>query len=229
VSPGCAMGFACGREVAGGGERRGRGGGGHPHPGCCTSAADPVFAGPAVRARVHVRVAGEGREGRGGGSREEEEGWDGRSGAEGESVALAPVAGQRKLAQPSRPVCGPPPSVSACAARLGTARGRPAPAGTSYGCRGSRAPSRGGEKSRCEVLRRARWSSRGAATGGTLLKSCTASRTRVRVRELATRACGVPARRASSTRVEVERPEVWGRARRRRRARLGARVDTERG
>jgi hypothetical protein len=220
VSPCCAMGFACGREVAGGGERQGR-----RRPSSfrlSRSAADPVAAGPDVRARVHVRVAGEaeGREGTW---------WAGRRAGTGG------VVGGRESRSHSRPLRVGGSSQSARAPCVGPRpqyqpvqreRGRRVAARARwnvYGCRGSLRVELG---NRCEVLRRARWSLRGAATGRALLEVFSASRTRVRVRELATRACGVSARQESSTRVEGEGPKVWGRARRRRSARLGARVDT---
>jgi hypothetical protein len=116
------------RVWAGGSRRRGEAGRRRPSsPRMSRSAADPAFAGPAVRARVRARDgrgqgrAGRRRAGRGGGE----------SGGRRESVALASLAGRRKLAERPRPVCGPPLPLSASAARAGTARGRPALAGPS--------------------------------------------------------------------------------------------------
>ncbi len=145
MSPGCAMGFACGREVAGGGERQGR-----RRPSSfrlSRSAADPVAAGPDVRARVHVRVAGEaeGREGtlwagRRAGTGGVEGGRESRShsrplrvGGSSQS-ARAPCVGPRPQYQPVQRERG----------RRVAARAR----WNVYGCRGSRAPSRVGKSVR---------------------------------------------------------------------------------
>jgi hypothetical protein len=201
VSPCCAMGFACGREERGRGVVGRRG----PFSPRVLHLSRSSSCGPGcARARARARDGRGRREGTWRAGRR-------RAGAGergGESVALAPVAGRRKLAERPRPVCRPPPSVSACAAKAGTARGRRAPAGTSTAVEDRALRVELGK--RCEVMWRARRSRRGAATGGALLEVHTASCTRVRVREGATRACGVPARRASSTRVEGEEPEVWG-------------------
>jgi hypothetical protein len=159
------------------------------------------FCGPGrARARAQVRVAGEDGGGRGRGGQ-----GGGESGGK-ESVAFTPVS---RDSGSSRSACAPCVGPRPQSQPVQRERGRRVAARARwnvYGCRGSRAPSRIGN--RCEVMWRARWSPEGAATGIVFLRVHIASCTRVRVRELASRACGVPARRASLTRVEGERPKV---------------------
>jgi hypothetical protein len=208
VSPCCAMGFACGREVAGGGERRGRRRPSSPRVLHISRRSNSCGPG---RARACARAHG----GRGGGKegdvegREEEVGWDGRSGGGKKSVALTPVSRDSGSSRSARAPCmGPRSHYQPVQREQGRRGAAPRPLERLRLSRIARSESKWEISAKCC---RARWSPRGAATGGTLLAACSASCTRERVREGATRACGAPARRASSTRVEGEGPEVWGR------------------
>jgi hypothetical protein len=163
------------RVRAGGSRRRGEGG---EEEAILTPGVAPQPAIQQLRARMCARVCTcawpvRAREGRGGGSREEEKGWDGRSGGGGRVGRTRVSRGSAEArAAPAPRVWAPALSVSLCS-EIGDGAGPPRACWNVYGCRGSRAPSRGGI--RCKVLRRARWSSRVAATGATLLAARTAS------------------------------------------------------